>query len=175
MNPSLSLLIGIGEAVLEQVVSMLENGWGGQTLARTLVQEPNTWDKLWVIMRRVEEFAALGKNKVLAVLIGTHTGRTYTALRELRNQRLIAIVQKHGVICVKLFSRDCDCAESTTYHSFASAQDFLEFEYRAYENAEGLTYFEFVSWDEYRRKPDAGSRDRALEAYENGNHMRAVI
>jgi hypothetical protein len=77
----------------------------------------------------------------------------------------------YGWIYVKAWSRDCDMCESTRVYKFQSIKAY----YKAYDSfcewLEGPGSFHPITKDEYddeMREPTR-SRDRIMEAYENGN------
>ncbi len=78
---------------------------------------------------------------------------------------------KNGWIYVKAWSRDCDMCESTRVYKFQSIKAY----YKMYDNfcewLEGPGSFYLITKNEYddeMREPTR-SRDRIMEAYENGN------
>lgn len=79
-------------------------------------------------------------------------------------------LMKHGWIYVSAWSRDCDMCESTRVYKFQSIKAY----YKAYnsfgESLEGPGSFDIITKEQYdgeRREPTR-SRDRIMEAFENG-------
>lgn len=80
-------------------------------------------------------------------------------------------LSKHGWIYVSSWSRDCDMCESTRVSKYQSIKAYYKAEQQFGESLEGPGSFCIISKEEYdneRREPTR-SRDRIMEAYENGN------
>jgi hypothetical protein len=84
---------------------------------------------------------------------------------------------KYGWIFVKGWSRDCDMCESTRVYKFQSIKAYYKLEKNFYEWLEGPGYLNLISKDEYdsEHKEPTRSRDRILEAYENGNGFSIYV
>lgn len=77
---------------------------------------------------------------------------------------------KHGWIYVSEWSRDCDMCESTRVCKFQSIKAYYKAEQSFAEGLEGAGSFCVISKEQYddeRREPTR-SRDRIMEAFENG-------
>ncbi len=80
-------------------------------------------------------------------------------------------LQDYGWIYVSAWSRDCDMCESTRVYKFQSIKAYYKAERRFYEGLEGTGCFSLCSksqYDDEMREPTR-TRDRIMEAYENGN------
>lgn len=69
------------------------------------------------------------------------------------------------------YSRDCDMCERSYVEKFqGSRKAYKKMKENAYEWAEGPMEFNEISKDEYNQRAGiVNTRDRILEAYENGN------
>ena len=86
-------------------------------------------------------------------------------------------MKKSEVIYAFSFSRDCDMCESTSYHKFESQKEYDDYEENLYEWAEGSTYINEISEEEYLAhcNQQSRTRDRIMEAYENGNGRTGYV
>tara|TARA_R110002020_G_scaffold111976_2_gene258135 strand:- start:133 stop:390 length:258 start_codon:yes stop_codon:yes gene_type:complete len=67
------------------------------------------------------------------------------------------------------FSRDCDCVEVSGYGVAIDRKDFAESQEAMWENAEGTCWMKRCSKAEYMLYGEQiHTRDRVMEAYENG-------
>ena len=72
-------------------------------------------------------------------------------------------------IYFEYFSRDCDCVEVSGYGIAKDRKDFAESQQAMWENAEGTCWMKRCSKSEYMRYGgQEQTRDRVMEAYENG-------
>ena len=72
---------------------------------------------------------------------------------------------------VRSWSRDCDMCESTRTYKLETKQELVHSimgEIKGWEWAEGPSGYEFIPVDEYGGE-EYRTRDRVMEAYENGN------
>lgn len=77
---------------------------------------------------------------------------------------------KHGWIYVSAWSRDCDMCESTRVCRFQSIKAYYKAMKEFGESLEGAGSFVMITKEQYddeRREPTR-SRDRIMEAFENG-------
>lgn len=107
------------------------------------------------------------------------------SIRTLNNQesrlkdelKMYSYLMKYGFFFVGVSSTDCDCVQSYNVYKFQSVKKFHKFcEYTA-EGAEGQLSISLISksdYDEERQHPTR-SRDRIMEAYENGNGRSVVV
>jgi len=89
-------------------------------------------------------------------------------------ERFLDILAESGGIHVIKWSRDCDCAESTSRHFFESRAEFEQWENSVYDWAEGPVSVKIVSRDEYEDF-EPYFRDRVMEAYENGRGISVIL
>jgi len=81
----------------------------------------------------------------------------------------IALNQKDGFLRLIIWSRDCDCVESTYATTIpATLTHYTNFCTKEYEYAEGAMSINIVTEKEYQEFQPY-QRDRILEAFENGN------
>ncbi len=83
-------------------------------------------------------------------------------------------LRQYGWIYASVWSRDCDMCESTSVFKTQSLKKYNKRIQDAYEWAEGPVSFNIISKEEYDafKKPGnqlGRTRDRIMEAYENGN------
>ena len=74
----------------------------------------------------------------------------------------------------EIFSRDCDCCETTTYIKYPCYLLAYRDMIHCYDNAEGIMYFTAISKKTYLNSVSS-TRDRILEAYENGNGNHVIL
>ena len=83
------------------------------------------------------------------------------------------------VIYYECFSRDCDMCESHSYNEFeGSKKQFDKMVEKAYEGAEGAMWFKEITKEEYDAIDSddmTSTRDRVMEAYENGNGNSIIV
>jgi len=88
-----------------------------------------------------------------------------------RNSReLVAMlkdIDQNGFFCVQWFSRDCDCVEKTSFKTYTSIEAYHEEINEIGNWAEGPVYYTHVDVSNADNK--STTRDRILQAYENGN------
>ncbi len=70
-------------------------------------------------------------------------------------------------IYIYFWSRDCDMCESTTFHKFHGQKVLDRFLDMCSDDAEGPQGYERITKEEYDNSTDS-TRDRVMEAYENG-------
>jgi hypothetical protein len=83
-------------------------------------------------------------------------------------------LRQYGWIYASVWSRDCDMCESTRVFKTQSLKKYNKRIQDAYEWAEGPMSFSIITKEEYDafKKPGnrlGRTRDRIMEAYENGN------
>ncbi len=83
-------------------------------------------------------------------------------------------LRQYGWIYASVWSRDCDMCESTSVFKTQSLKKYNKRIQDAYEWAEGPVSFSIITKEEYDafKKPGnrlGRTRDRIMEAYENGN------
>jgi hypothetical protein len=83
-------------------------------------------------------------------------------------------LRQYGWIYASVWSRDCDMCESTSVFKTQSLKKYNKRILDAYEWAEGPMSFSIITKEEYDafKKPGnrlGRTRDRIMEAYENGN------
>jgi len=154
----------------DEVASIIELGWSFLIWQRYI--DDADWDSIWQLMKRREELAAFGKEGVLRIVQGMNDGTWYEQERQKRCEELFAM---RGPIFTRWFSRDCDLNESIWYRKFDNGTELLEYENTRMEAAEGPVNWTTVDASEYHERTFAGSRDRILEAFENGNGRRATV
>ncbi len=76
-----------------------------------------------------------------------------------------ADIDKHGFFCMEVWSRDCDCVESTHVSKYTSLEELDQSQQDAAEWADGPMTWTYVSPLEADAEPT--QRDRVMEAYEN--------
>lgn len=84
---------------------------------------------------------------------------------------------KYGWLYVGVSSTDCDCVQMYYVRKFQSLKRFKKFSQSVYENAEGATYISIITKADYdlEREHPTRSRDRIMEAYENGNGRSIIV
>lgn len=83
---------------------------------------------------------------------------------------LIRVAKFWKPVYCRVWSRDCDMCESTYYTKYKNYFEMFHSRKKAYEWAEGPMSYDEVSKQEYLEyKNTYHTRDRAMEAFENGN------
>jgi hypothetical protein len=97
--------------------------------------------------------------------------RKHLAWEQEEERKLIAKmesdIKNHGAFNMRLFSRDCDCHESTSLCTFESIEEYEECADEVFDCAEGETHFTYIS-HLAAQEFEGSSRDRVMEAFENG-------
>jgi hypothetical protein len=83
-------------------------------------------------------------------------------------------LKEYGWIYIETWSRDCDMCESSSVSKYQSIKAYHKAVERACEWAEGPVTFTIITKDQYNAYAKPGNRlgrtrDRIMEAYENGN------
>ena len=85
----------------------------------------------------------------------------------------------NNVIYYEAFSRDCDMCESHSYNKFeGTSEQFDKMVEKSYEGAEGEMWFKEITKEEYDAIDSddmSSTRDRVMEAYENGNGNSGIV
>lgn len=76
-------------------------------------------------------------------------------------------IEMYGSAYFEIWSRDCDMVESTCYVEINSYEEYESMEYDLAENAEGPFFCNLISQEHYINAIPY-TRDRVMEAYENG-------
>lgn len=85
-------------------------------------------------------------------------------------EKAISHHEHKGKIAVVVWQRDCDMTEWTQLHRIPATVDaYQELEKDIYESAEGPVSFQLINEDDAKDFAPS-SRDRILEAFENGSN-----
>lgn len=84
---------------------------------------------------------------------------------------------KFGWFYVGVYSTDCDLVQSYYVRKFQSLKRYRKFIDKVYECAEGPTTISIISKSDYNmeKQHPTKSRDRIMEAYENGNGRSVIV
>jgi len=102
----------------------------------------------------------------------------YREMNELKQEiKINCELFEHGWFYVGTSSTDCDCVQSYDVRKFQSLKSFRKYCEGVYNWAEGPTSISIISkkeYDEERHHPTR-SRDRIMEAYENGHGSSVLV
>lgn len=112
-----------------------------------------------------------GKGLLIGWTYG-HFHHVYRSLKISLMHRLMYL--RIWPVYIEFWSRDCDCAESTQAYRFPTYWHVIKFVEEYAEWAEGPFAWHMISRRDYSSHKGE-FRDRALEAFENGNGTRIII
>lgn len=95
---------------------------------------------------------------------------------ELKRENMVVLrrlAETEGIF-VYFWARDCDNFERSYSHKFDSYEEYQEYLDSFYNYPEGPCYHQLMTKEEYENFEEE-SRDRNLEAFENGNLFGAVV
>ena len=93
-------------------------------------------------------------------------GRQYQDMLQFKS--LLEAFDTYGYIYMSKWERDCDCAEWTVRFKFNSLEECWATIEDSYNGAEGPVAWNLLNPEEWECVTE-GTRDRVLEAFENGN------
>lgn len=87
---------------------------------------------------------------------------------------ILDVMAQNSGIYVYTWSRDCDCVESDRVDHLKSRKDFEKYCEECYLEAEGPVRVQIISREEFDGFKSS-TRDRIMEAFEDGRGTRATV